>query len=149
MNKILKIFVFIILNLNFYNLAISKPLPPGSGSGDVPANILILLDSSLSMNNKLGDGLPDVAASTIDTRNGNKIISSAKKNKGGLFLYNSAGEQIDFQGTKRSDGSSYTVEKWKPGDDTDTQCDYHISSLNKGDTIEENKPLKKVKRYIM
>ena len=79
MNKVLKIFVFIILNLNFYNLAISKPLPPGSGSGDVPANILILLDSSLSMNNKLGDGLPDVAASTIDTRNGNKIISSAKK----------------------------------------------------------------------
>jgi len=73
MNKILKIFVFIILNLNFYSLAISKPLPPGSGSGDVPANILILLDSSLSMNNKLGDGLPDVAASTIDTRNGNKI----------------------------------------------------------------------------
>ena len=139
MNKILKIFVFIILNLNFYNLAISKPLPPGSGSGDVPANILILLDSSLSMNNKLGDGLPDVAASTIDTRNGNKIISSAKKNKGGLFLYNSAGEQIDFQGTKRSDGSSYTVEKWKPENNTDTKCDYHI----KGDTIEENKPLKK------
>ena len=34
MNKILKIFVFIILNLNFFNLAISKPLPPGSGSGD-------------------------------------------------------------------------------------------------------------------
>ena len=115
-------------------------MPPGSGSGDVPANILILLDSSLSMNNKLGDGLPDVAASTIDTRNGNKIISSAKKNKGGLFLYNSAGEQIDFQGTKRSDGSSYTVEKWKPENNTDTQCDYHI----KGDTIEENKPLKKV-----
>ena len=81
MNKILKIFVFIILNLTFYSLAISKPLPPGSGSGDVPANILILLDSSLSMNNKLGDGLPDVAASTIDTRNGNKIISSAKKIK--------------------------------------------------------------------
>ena len=53
--------------------------------------------------------------------------------------YNSAGEQIDFQGTKRSDGSSYTVEKWKPENNTDTQCDYHI----KGDTIEENKPLKK------
>ena len=38
--------VLITLNQN----AISKPLPPGSGTGDVPANILILLDSSASMN---------------------------------------------------------------------------------------------------
>ena len=44
--------VLIALNQN----AISKPLPPGSGTGDVPANILILIDSSASMNRKLTAG---------------------------------------------------------------------------------------------
>ncbi|MDA7847530.1 hypothetical protein N8980_01835, partial [Candidatus Pelagibacter sp.] len=44
--------VLVVLNQN----AISKPLPPGSGAGDVPANILILLDSSASMNRKLSSG---------------------------------------------------------------------------------------------
>ena len=40
--------LFVVFNQN----AISKSLPPGSGSGDVKANILILLDTSLSMTNK-------------------------------------------------------------------------------------------------
>ena len=43
------LFVLVVLNQN----AISKPIPPGSGEGDVPANILILLDSSASMKRKL------------------------------------------------------------------------------------------------
>ena len=34
-------FLFFLINQN----AISKPVPPGSGEGDVPANILILLVS--------------------------------------------------------------------------------------------------------
>ena len=37
--------VFITLSSSIH----SKPIPPGSGKGDVPANILILLDSSVSM----------------------------------------------------------------------------------------------------
>ena len=37
------ILLLFILNQN----AFSKPLPPGSGSGDTPANILILLNISL------------------------------------------------------------------------------------------------------
>ena len=48
-NLFLIAFVF---NQNVY----SKPIPPGSGEGDVPANILILLDSSLSMKSKITDG---------------------------------------------------------------------------------------------
>ena len=35
-------FLLVILNQN----AFSKPLPPGSGAGDTPVNILILLDTS-------------------------------------------------------------------------------------------------------
>ena len=45
-------FIFVALNQN----AISKPIPPGSGEGDVPANILILLDSSDSMSRHLTSG---------------------------------------------------------------------------------------------
>ena len=42
MKKILlKLFFFLLI---FNNNIFAKPLPPGSGSGDVPANILLLLD---------------------------------------------------------------------------------------------------------
>ncbi len=49
--KILVIKFFLVLTLFSHN-ANSKTLPPGSGAGDVKANILILLDTSLSMTNK-------------------------------------------------------------------------------------------------
>ena len=39
------LFCLFVLNNNVF----SKPLPPGSGAGDVPVNILLLLDSSQSM----------------------------------------------------------------------------------------------------
>ena len=46
MKRLLKFFILLILFLNFNQLTYAKPLPPGSGEGDVPANILILLDNS-------------------------------------------------------------------------------------------------------
>ena len=61
-----KIKLFIIQILLFACLIISnsfsKALPPGSGDGDVPANILILLDKSGSMNSYdfYGEEIPDV-----------------------------------------------------------------------------------------
>ena len=39
-------FVFVIL-FNFQTSTNSKPVPPGAGEGDVAANILFLVDSSL------------------------------------------------------------------------------------------------------
>ena len=47
--KYLISFLFIIVYQNAY----SKPIPPGSGAGDVPANILFLLDTSVSMNEEI------------------------------------------------------------------------------------------------
>ena len=41
----------LILFLTIISKSFTKPIPPGSGEGDVPANILILLDSSVSMRN--------------------------------------------------------------------------------------------------
>ena len=49
--NILKINILIALALSIIVPKVyAKPIPPGSGEGDVPANILFLLDSSLSMN---------------------------------------------------------------------------------------------------
>ena len=39
MIKILKYFLFIIFLLDFNLQVQAKPVPPGSGEGDVPANI--------------------------------------------------------------------------------------------------------------
>ena len=49
MIKIFKYFVLVFVLLNFNHQVQAKPVPPGSGEGDVPANILLLLDSSASM----------------------------------------------------------------------------------------------------
>jgi len=69
-------FLFFLINQN----AISKPVPPGSGEGDVPANILILLDSSASMSNNNvqgGDGLDHPKSLAVDS-NGNLYIGEGK-----------------------------------------------------------------------
>ncbi|MCS5653847.1 MAG: PilC/PilY family type IV pilus protein, partial [Candidatus Marinimicrobia bacterium] len=68
-------FLLILLNQN----AISKPIPPGSGEGDVPANILILLDSSASMKNKLisGDGIEN-PGDIVEDSDGNLIVGEGR-----------------------------------------------------------------------
>ena len=38
--KVLKYFLVLVFFLNFNQIANSKAVPPGSGEGDVPANIL-------------------------------------------------------------------------------------------------------------
>ena len=108
MRRFFEILATLILVLNFNQLANAKPLPPGSGEGDVPANILILLDSSISMNNKIGDGLPSVFSSTILgwDNNNYRVVSSVDKNEGGLILLNSDGERQNFFGT-RDNGVTY------------------------------------------
>ena len=46
------LFLFSIFN----NSVFAKGLPPGTGSNDVPANVLILLDKSGSMNSTVSTG---------------------------------------------------------------------------------------------
>ena len=64
MTKIIKIFIIKLLFLFFVlnNNVFSKALPPGSGAGDVPVNILLLLDSSESMSSNPfgGDALSKI-----------------------------------------------------------------------------------------
>ena len=70
MLKTLKIFIFFIA-LILTNNVNAKPVPPGAGEGDVPANILFLVDSSASMGRWIGsDGLGRVRGVSYDS-NGN------------------------------------------------------------------------------
>ena len=56
MNKIKSNIIFAFALLILISKAYAKPIPPGSGEGDVPANILFLLDSSKSMNATMTGG---------------------------------------------------------------------------------------------
>ena len=72
----------IILVFLFNQTAFSKPIPPGSGAGDVKVNILILLDNSLSMNRKTitGDAIGR-SGGLVELTASNDIIA-AQQNMG-------------------------------------------------------------------
>ena len=96
----LKLFLFfIILSGNSF----AKNIPPGSGIADVPANVLILLDKSGSMNARMvsgsgfyypqglaADGNGNVYGAQVSTRGIKKILDSTKNadpnwGRGNLF----------------------------------------------------------------
>ena len=145
MKKLYKILGLLILILNFNQFTNAKPLPPGSGSGNVPANILILLDTSESMENSIGEGLPLINSATING-DGNRVLVSNDASDGGLYLVNSSGEFINFSGTK-DNGDSYTTRNWFPRDNTDRTCDYALwdGGTAKNVTIDDSKKLHRVK----
>ena len=130
MKKLYKILGLLILILNFNQFTNAKPLPPGSGAGDVPANILILLDSSASMTARIGDGFPALTSAAIDW-NGNRVFTNASKGDGGLYMVNSSGEKINFSGTK-DNGDTYEKSVWWATADTDFICDHNINKGNNG-----------------
>ena len=72
----------IILIFLFNQTAFSKPVPPGSGEGDVPVNILILLDNSLSMNRKTITGDAIGRSGGLVELSGSDDIIAAQQNMG-------------------------------------------------------------------
>ena len=124
MKRLLKFFILLILVLNFNQLTYAKPLPPGSGEGDVPANILILLDNSKSMKNRIGFKIPEQHSFAIDG-DGNRVLASEDGKEGGLILFDSAGERLNITGTNQS-GASYTINRWWATTATDNLCDHRI-----------------------
>ena len=106
-------FLLILLN----QIAYSKPLPPGSGAGDVKANILILLDSSKSMSNKpMGGDSVEQIGDIVLLSDGDIIVGQSKANAA-VVKYDYSTEKLDtdfaggavtFWGTKLDSCSSET-----------------------------------------
>ena len=81
--KFIFIFVFI---LNSH--ANAKPVPPGAGTGDVAANILFLVDSSISMRTWIGgEGVSPSTGVAYDSQDRILIGQNTRRNNWGLIRY--------------------------------------------------------------
>ena len=102
MDSIKRLFFYLFALVMVFNQnALSKSLPPGSGTGDVKANILILLDTSASMNgNPFGGAaiynpndliLLDDGDVMVGQARGAMIIAAAQA---GLLIYEYAPKKV-------------------------------------------------------
>ena len=106
----LKLFIFNILLslLLFTSNGFAKNIPPGSGIGDVPANVLILLDKSGSMGARMtsGAGMRYPNSTAVDS---NGDIYSGQYSTYGIkkFTYATKGVDSTFgqSGTYRGNGN--------------------------------------------
>ena len=126
MIKTIKTFLILFVFFSVNQLGFSKPLPPGSGAGDVPANILFLIDSSASMNRQIGAGIPAISSMTIDG-DGNKILTSVDRRRGGIYKFNADGENIAIDYLNQQ-GTALQTRRWIMGRGTDNVCDFRIGT---------------------
>ena len=122
MKSILKFtiyFIFIIYSQSVY----SKPIPPGSGTGDIPANILILLDSSDSMARTISgvDDTINQPRDVIELSDGNVIVSQYD---GGLVKF------LTLTGEKDDSFAEGNVNFM--GSTSDPNCGNQDSSISPG-----------------
>jgi len=86
MKRLLKYFILFFVLLNLGYSANAKPVPPGSGEGDVPANILFLLDSSASMDHGVANqDILGVVANVLPDSNGDYLVTQTPQ---ALIKYN-------------------------------------------------------------
>ena len=117
-NLFLIAFVF---NQNVY----SKPIPPGSGEGDVPANILILLDSSLSMQSKITDGASIKRPLDIVEDSDGNVIMTGDGNQGVIKMITS---------TEQKDPNFGNKGRFK-GSNSDSNCSNKDSSMKQPNSL--------------
>jgi len=124
---ILAFFTFIISSQSSY----SKPIPPGSGAGDVPANILILLDNSLSMQDAIS-GVEDSIhepSDVVELSDGNIIIAQGAKGQHSNWVDGGLVKVLTSSGEKDDTFAEGNVEF--VGKDIDPNCEGQNSSLSK------------------
>ena len=142
--RLIKIVIInFILCLFIIPKSFTKPIPPGTGEGDVPANILILLDSSVSMRNLVSgdDGTYGIDWS-VELSDGSIIF--AENNRGFSKFLNTgkrditfARNQINFKGSDSDPdcGTNSKVNKSWAGDVTSGDVVYGLSTQNSGQII--------------
>ena len=102
---------FIILQIFVINKSFAKSLPPGSGAGDIPANVLILLDKSGSMSRSMALG--------ADLSLPNKIALGSDSDKNVITIPSNAStgiRNVSYSNALKAIGSSTKFV-------TDGQCD--------------------------
>ena len=145
---LVKIFIInLILFLTIIPKTFTKPIPPGSGEGDVPANILILLDSSVSMRNLVSGGMGTYGIDwTVELSNGDIIF--AENGRGFSKILTEDGKrdvtfaknQINFRGSSSDPdcGTNSKVNKSWAGDVTSGDVVYGLSTQNGGQIVAIN-----------
>ena len=131
MIKILKYFLFVIFLLDF-NLQVqvqAKPVPPGSGEGDVPANILFLIDSSASMSRRLlnRDAIWGVANAIYDS-NGDILVSQDRNL--GVVKFDADGTRNRDYNNNRARFTGENSHTCSGFSNTTTAADYNPISTN-------------------
>ena len=102
---------FIILQIFVINKSFAKSLPPGSGAGDIPANVLILIDKSGSMGWSMNLG--------ADLSLPNKIALGSDSDKNVITIPSTAStgiRNVSYSNALKAIGSSTKFTK-------DGQCD--------------------------
>ena len=108
------IFSLFFLLLATENL-FAKALPPGTGIGDVPANVLIMLDKSGSMGWRMGGGTAAMRYPYDADADSNGDIIVSQYNRDGVkkFVYASSSSDTGFgnngvsgKGNSRYEGNS-------------------------------------------
>ena len=115
MNFIIKITKFfptqvLVFLLFFITQGFTKSLPPGTGEGDVPANVLIMLDKSGSMNRSAGGFTSGVA--TKDP--GWLAVGSLVTDGGRNVFYNSTNTGNDKRNITYDNKLKWKWKKKKP-----------------------------------
>ena len=135
----------LILFLTIISKSYTKPIPPGSGEGDVPANILILLDSSVSMRNLVSGGMGTYGIDwAVELSDGNIIFS--ENGRGFSKILTADGQRdtsfaknaINFRGSNSdsdcSNKNSKVNKSWA-GDVTSSDVVYGLSTQNSGQIV--------------
>ena len=81
-SKFIKIIIvkILLLTIIFTESAFSKPIPPGSGAGDVKANILLLLDNSKSMGWTVTEGAGiESVMDIVELDSGDLILAQGRR----------------------------------------------------------------------
>ncbi len=109
------IYSIILILFLLSNHAFSKALPPGSGIGDVPANVLIMLDKSGSMGWRMSGGTASMRYPYDADADSNGDVLVSQYNRDGVkkFLYGSKTLDTGFgnrgvsgKGNRRYEGNS-------------------------------------------
>ena len=91
MKKYFKKIIFILILICFNQNIYAKPLPPGSGEGDVPAQILILLDSSASMSRRIsGTRVNEIVGISMDSDG--RYYATQHSGRRGVLRFSTDGE---------------------------------------------------------